>query len=308
METETLIRTTSFNRSPFINHELDRELYFRVVDIAGEEKAATIVPQTFARDFGWERWEVMQATLANTYVYKIIEVEGETRLVGVRDLEVFDENDILTKVRKDIRDGLEFAQMSNVRQRLLQAEINTSLAWVSPQKVRPEDPEYALSFIHFARKLDLETVAVTQSQRDYNLVGLAGILNRWVGKQIVNPDPSLEEIMSAVVEKQELLPSWDMSHEVGLEFIREGLAYIEAIKRGLAGGDLMEKHRELLKNTIDYKEFMKIHPNGTAFTSCGPISFGKLPSWVGESEGGLYCKKCKKGLSPASINSHRCVC
>ncbi len=309
MQTETLTKSTPFNRSPFINHELDIELYNRVIDIAGAEQAEEIVPQTFARDFGWERWEVMQSTLANTYFYKIIEVDEQKRLVGVRDLEVFDEADILTKIRSDIRDGLEYSQMSLVRQKLLAAEMDTSVAWVSPQKIRPDDPEYALSFLHFARKIDPDTIAVTQSQGDYDLRGLAGILNRWVGRQVVNSDPSLEKIMQVVVEKQEDSVSWDMSHKIGLELLKEGIAYMEAIKKGLNGEDLMEKHRELLKSTIDYQEFMRIHPNGSAFTSCGEISFGNLPPGCEKTASGeIRCKFCKKTLSATSANSHRCVC
>src|SRR5687768_2658950 len=136
---ETLISSPSSNRSPFIDPQLDRDLYLRVVDIAGEEKADTIVPQTFARDLGWERWELMEESEANTYFFKIIEVDGETRLVNERDLEVYDQADILTKVRQDVRYGLEYIQMSDVRQTLLQAEMDTSVAWVSPKKVRPED-------------------------------------------------------------------------------------------------------------------------------------------------------------------------
>lgn len=308
MKTETLISSPTHNRSPFIDPQLDRELYLRVVSMAGVEKADEIVPQTFARDFGWERWELLEDPTANTYLFKIREVDGEIRLVTVRDLEVFDEEDILTKINRDVRGGLEFAQMSDVRQTLLSADMNTSIAWVSPQKVRPDDPAYELSMIHFARKIDPETIAVTQSQRDYDLRGLAGILNRWVGRQVVSRDPSLEEVMQAVVGKQEEAPSWDMSHQVGVELILEGMAYAGAIKQGLAGVELLEKHREILKSTIDEEEFMKIHPSGVAETSCGSISFGNLPSWVKESGGILYCKLCNKGLSQVEVSSHRCAC
>lgn len=294
-----------------IDSQKDIQLYSSIINSLGQIQGTQVAAEIFAEDFGWEGWEVRRSKDLKTYTYKIIEKNGQKLLVNERDLKAGQVVDILEVMDQEARGGLEFAQMDQVRKRLLSAEIGTSTAWISPKKILPEDPNYALTFLQAARKIDTETILVAQSQDDFDLKESASLLNLWAREKVVETEPSLEELMLAIPKRWEMVTSSDAVALISGALLNGGRLYVEAIQAGLTGSVLSDRRQELLKNTIDYNEFIKLHPSGRVETSCGTIDFNtkNLPSWVEKTGFGEFrCKLCQKNLSPREINSHRCIC
>lgn len=295
---------------PFFDTDKDRQFYLHLVEAVGQNQANRYATEIFANDFGSLGWEIIRSPHPNRYLYKIIKVDGEVRLVHQRDF--WEDADILGKINPGIRNGLEYAQMRLVRENLLSAEIGSSLAWISPKKILPEDPDYVLTFLHNATKIDVDTITVTQTQANYGLEESAMLLNMWSKLDIVDPHPTLKELMTTVSQRRESGIVYDTTRSISNKLLNGGKLYIEAIKQGLDGATLDQRYNDILKATIDYQAFKKLYPSGgRVMTSCGQVDFGgNLPSWCEKclEGGGLRCKFCRKNLGFNEINSHRCVC
>lgn len=274
-----------------VDTQKDIEFYFHLITTLDKKKVDEVAPIIFGSDLSWMDWEARRKVSPKAFFYKIVEVDGEIRLVSQRDL--LNQEDILQKISRGIRFGLEFAQMSKVRSRLLSAENGAVAVWISPKKILPDDPDYPLDQINIAKKINKETVWVKQLQGDFTPAELAS----FVGIKVAS---SMEELMLTIGELGDV---GDFSEStLDKNFLIGGISYTKAIKLGLSAEQLREKRNQIL---FGEGVFVSI------LTSCGVIEFGKpktLPSWCEHFGGGIRCKHCKKGLSMSSINFHRCVC
>ena len=264
-----------------VDTKKDIQFYSHLVSTLGPEKADTVAPEIFAQDLSWMSWEACRSSAAKAFFYKIIHVNGEVRLVNQRDLS--DQEDILKKINKEIRFGLEYSQMSLVKQRLLAAENGALAVWISPKKLLPEDPDYPFDQINIAKKIDEETVWVKQLQGDF-----------------IPPITNLADLMLTIGE-EDFGGEWVIEEdEIDLG---KGHDYVLAVKQGLSADQLRKKRNELL--------FSNLILTTPILTSCGAIESTKqnIPSWCERSiSGEIRCRFCRKCLQTNRMNNHRCVC
>ena len=244
-----------------VETKADIDFYSHLISSLGATEADIVAPEIFAQDLSWMSWEARCDKTPKAFFYKIINVNGEVRLVNQRDL--FSSEDILKKINNETRRGLEYFQMSLVKQRLLAAENGATLSWISPKKMLPEDPDYPLDQINIAKKIDEETVWVKQLQGDFVKL---------------RPNQTLEELMLTIGDTEifnfqfsppeggrVIFNEFSISNEVN-----KGREYMEAIKQGLSADSLRVKRAELLRGTIEYSL------SGSILTSCGLLDFSAI--------------------------------
>jgi hypothetical protein len=238
-----------------VDTQKDIQFYSHLVNTLGQTKADIVAPTLFAEDLNWMSWEACRDSVAKAFFYKIIDVNGDKRLVNQRDLS--DNEDILKKINREVRGGLELRQMSIVRSRLLSAENGAVAAWISPKKMVLEDPDYPLDQINIAKKIDEETVWVKQLQGEFAPEYLASIVN--------SPSTKLTDLMLNIGET-DLGQELDI-HQDNIKNLDKGQSYVLAIKQGLSADSLRVKRADLLRGTIPYVV-------GLLPTSCGFLDFG----------------------------------
>lgn len=303
--------------------EADIGVYRRL----GEQSAGI-----FARDFESQAWEISKNPKPFRFSYRFLREGDQTKLVHESDLLLG--KDIMEGVNPNLRGGLEALQIGLAREELIAGEINTSVVFISPKKADETDVNYPMTQINLAQKLSEKEAVVRQFQFNLDLRGSARFLNTLAGMEVVNEQPSLAELMRAVIyfsghisDDEILLIARKVYGEnfedeigfqqtLGMPVEEAGIKYLAFIKQGLAAEELKQKRSQILFQTLDYSTFKQYYPEGEPIeTSCGRIDFeggssGVVPSWCEYNTitGEFKCKLCQKYFSRVGINLHRCVC
>ncbi len=297
----------------------------------GIEKARGILVGNFTDDFKAQIWEITGTSAPFEFNYEIREENGGARLVHQSDY--FTGKDILEVTSKQVRRGLEFDQMVLARQRMLGAEIGTSVGWISLKEQPGEkNCKYPDTQVNIAYKLSEKLIHVRQFQnRDLDLKGSERFFKEFLQLDYVNEMTSLEEVMSTIEIRK---------GEVSTQEVQEAIAkitgktlncavididtkarsssekYVDLLLSGLSGGQQVQVRQNILKGLLPYEVVQKLEEVGTLTFSCGEMEFSgssrsgsAIPNWCEITPTGeIKCKFCEKKLSKNSINQHQCIC
>lgn len=281
----------ALRQSPYFDVRQDSILFNRAVSNFGHHQAEAMLAPIFAENFHSQAWEITGLATPYCFYYHILQDGERTKLV--HESSIYSGQDILEVTSPQIQIGLEYINIRNARARILAAEIDDSVAWVSPK-----NELYPKTQINIARKISQNLVRISQFQSEKLDMKLsARFLNCFSQRLVVDENPTREALMEAVGERESNLTDEEIEEmivsltgkrypklpELKLKIEREsrrvGMVYLGAIKLGFTGEALETRHRQLLSETIDYQIFRQLYPENPQEikTSCGIVTLSKPP-------------------------------
>ena len=316
----TIAQFSNESITPFLDINKSASHYRFLVEEHGEAKGTEIARQTFIRDLESQAWELSE--IPTPYKYKLL-IKGE-KLIHESNLE--DETDIDEIVSDKIRKGLEKRQVRLYKKTTKEMAVGETAVRLSPKKLPNEqasDCPYPDSQLFLSQKVLIdgkEWVAERQFQCDLNEKELAKAFNLLLGKDLIDPESGLENILLTLASTSEYISdqavwqamekasgrklfkkSLDEYHEIQTRLQRNsvigGEKLLGLIKNGVVGQELKSSQVNILMEVLGDIQSSKVHQDKTTGSfffesSCGSGGSSRGIS-TGHKEGEvrvLYCK------------------